>query len=455
MPYYEQVPLIQSAAPGHGNLIPVTGHYIVEHLSVLTSQSIPVFQGLRNSEGALKAEPVDPRTALSLPEPEKGRKVFLVDRQWTAKLFARTDTFDAQLAPLVAEQPETRAQAVAEIRTALATLKGQKVDPGVKAKTIMDSVSQAFLLNKASLKIKPQEVTVHEKALSKDSESIVGLALEMVEDSSVMSGLFSCFEGLSNGQTVNHVLRVFASFTGFVSYYHTLHQNRLSAQLRGAFSQLYRPSYQKLLPHLPENLMTSDHVLQLPPLGFFERKEYALGAFLHDIGKMGNIDYFESDAAYDPVQIQQHVFLGAGLILMNYGNVHNSARLMTGDHHNALGKPSGYGVTRIERERSARKPVDSIRVLSGTSDGFVSGEALGWLPAEMLAVVDVYDAMTDNSRVYKKAMSTVDAVCFLEDIMVADGKLDPVLVDLYIDFLRTLHVPVPEGRGFQAKYQGL
>ena len=445
------MPAIQPAAPGQGNLVPVTGSYLLEHLEVLEAQGVPLFRVLKNSDGNLKAEAVTPSAVRALSESDKPKKLFLLDRTWANKVFASMDTFDAQLAPLLAQSPEQRAQAVSALRIALADLKARDVAPEAKALAIMNSISQTFLLNKASLKTKPQDVSHHEKAVAKDTDAIVTTALEMAEDPAMMAGLFSCFQGLSNGQTINHILRVFVSFTGFVEYYNGLHQNHLSLSLRQAFPRAYQPSYQALLPHLSPPLMTSDQLLQFPPLGFFERKEYALGAFLHDIGKMGNIDYFESEAAYDPVQIQQHVFLGAGLILMNYGNAHDGARMLAGDHHNALGKPGGYGITRLERERGVRKPLETVRVLSGDSGGFVSGEALGWLPVEMLAVCDVYDAMTDSSRIYKKAMSSTEAVIFLEDNMVTSGKLDPVLVDLYIDYLRIRGTEVPGDRGFGFK----
>ncbi len=48
-------------------------------------------------------------------------------------------------------------------------------------------------------------------------------------------------------------------------------------------------------------------------------------------------------------------------------------------------------------------------------------------------------------------MTPAQAVVFLEDTMAAAGKLDPVLVDLYVDFLRTQNVVVPEDRGFEFK----
>jgi hypothetical protein len=39
--------------------------------------------------------------------------------------------------------------------------------------------------------------------------------------------------------------------------------------------------------------------------------------------------------------------------------------------------------------------------------------------------------------------------------MAAAGKLDPVLVDLYIDFLRSQGVTVPEDRGFDHKIKAV
>lgn len=445
------MPPIQPAAPGQGNLLPVTGQYIIEYLDALKSHSVSVFHVLKNPQGALRAESVDPSIALSLPEAEKSQKLFLVDKDWMAKAFRETDTFDAQLEPLLEESPEERTKAVTALRAALAELKKKNIEPMAKARVIMDTVSQTFLLNKASLKLKPQEVGVHEKTLARETDAMIGTAVEMSEDPALMSGLFSCFQDLSNGQTINHVMRVFVSFTGFLQRFETLHQNRLSQTLRRVFPAVYLDSYRKILPNVDSRLMTSDQLLQLPDLGFLDRKEFSLGAFLHDIGKMGNIDYFESDQGFDADQIQQHVFLGAGLILMNYGNSHDGARMMAGDHHNALGKAGGYGITRLERERGMRAPVETVRVLASDSKGFATGEALGWLPVEMLAVADVYDAMTDNSRTYKKAMSSSEAAVFLDDTMAAGGKLDPVLVDLYIDFLRTQGVTVPEDRGFAHK----
>jgi response regulator RpfG family c-di-GMP phosphodiesterase len=252
---------------------------------------------------------------------------------------------------------------------------------------------------------------------------------------------------------------VFATFSGFIKHYNHEHQGGLVPNLRRVFPRKYLPQYRELVPALAPGLMpadtllTSDNLLQLSKFKPEDMKELALGAFLHDIGKMGNLDYFESDSSYDPVQIRQHVYLSAGLILMNYGNEHNLARMLAGDHHNAMNHTDGYGVTRMEREKGHRKTAELERALSSTAEGFISGQSLGYLPVEMLAVADVYDAMTDSSRTYKKAMTPAEAVVFLEEKMAAQRKLDPVLVDLFVDYLRANGIDVPDDRGFQHKFK--
>lgn len=446
---------LRPAAPGEGELVPISAQTILEALDTLKDHQIPVYQVLKGPEGALKAVAVALEAASSVPDSERARPNFLIARDWKLRIFEADDTFEAELEPLFEQTPEERAQAVHALRLALADPKTKNGDANVKARAIMDTVGQVFLLNKASLKLKPQEVGVYEKAVAKDTEAIVSLAIEWAEDPHLASALFEAFEGLSNGQTINHVLRVFGSYSGFLRYYNTQHQRRLSQSVRQAFPRVYAPLYRKLLPNLEDHLLVSDHLLQFSVFANLDLKEYALGAFLHDLGKMGNIDYFESDAPYDPVQIQQHVFLSAGLVLMNYGNDHDGARLLAGDHHNALGHPAGYGVTRRERETGMRKPVPPTRVLASNSLDFVSGSSLGWLPVEMLAVADVYDAMIDNSRAYKKAMTPAQAVVFLEETMAAQGRLDPVLVDLYTDYLRSAGVEVPADRGFSHKLKSL
>lgn len=83
---------------------------------------------------------------------------------------------------------------------------------------------------------------------------------------------------------------------------------------------------------------------------------------------------------------------------------------------------------------------------------YIKGHALGFLPVELLSVIDVYDALTDSSRTYKKALSSVEALVFMYQKIVFSGRLDPIIFDLFVDFLREQNVEVPETLGFSVKY---
>ncbi len=434
-----------------GTIIAFTVQYVLDNLEILRKHDIPVYRGVNTPEGAIKPQRIDPSVAKTLPAGAADRRLFLIDSEWQKKLFLQQDAFDQLLEPIRRKSAEEKATAVRELKAVMGSIRHSKDDTMTKAHLIMDTVQQTLQYNKAALRGKPEEVTAHEKSIAKDTEAIVEAVLEQVEKPEIIRGLFATFQSMSNGQTINHQLRVFTSFSGFLKYYNRQHASRFVADLRQVFPEVYRDHYRKLLPKVLESKFTSDNLLEFPSINSFDGREYALGAFLHDIGKMGNIDYFESASKFDATQIQEHVFLSAGLILMNYGNTHDVARLMAGDHHNALGKANGYGLTRREREVGVRKLLEPEKVLASKSLDFVSGLALGFLPTEMLAVTDVYDAMIDPSREYKKPMTSTEAVIFLEDTMVAEGKLDPVLVDLYIDFLRSQGIEVPRERGFQFK----
>jgi hypothetical protein len=273
----------------------------------------------------------------------------------------------------------------------------------------------------------------------------------MVEESETTVMLFEAFKELSNGQTLNHIARVFGTLVSFMHYYNSMHQKRLAQLVRLAFPKHYLEIYRHILPQVKDHLLVSDSLVQLPLIEPPNLKRFALGAFLHDIGKMANLDYFEGAAAYNVNEIQQHVFISSGLILMNYGSDHEEARLMAGDHHNALFHKDGYGVTRMERERAIRKLEDPIRVIGGTPEEYYSGRALGYLPTELLAIIDIYDAMTDASRVYKQAMNPGEAMTFLIEKFVVQGKIDPVLTDLFADFLRQQGMEIPMALGLLPK----
>jgi len=60
----------------------------------------------------------------------------------------------------------------------------------------------------------------------------------------------------------------------------------------------------------------------------------------------------------------------------------------------------------------------------------LSGEAFP-IPGRIMAIADIFEALTDNSRPYKKGMPISRALKILE-LMKNDGKIDPGLFDLFV-----------------------
>ncbi len=449
----EKVVHLEKADDGKGNTVRATYSFLNLHRRDFEQGFVPVYRVLKQTGGPMEAERVPVSSIFAMGSEEFEKEYFIVSKNWKDQISTGLrDPFASKVQSYRALPPEERIKEVTHIRETLEEMK-KKPDahPMAKAKAIMDAIEETFLINKASLKLKREEVTGSERIIAGETQAIVSAALGMVEEVETSAMLYRAFSSLSNGQTLNHIGRIFSTMASFMHFYNTLFQRRIAQGIRRVFAEQYLDIYHLILPHLEEHLFVSDNLVPLPRIDPPAMKEYALGAFMHDIGKIANLDYFESNAEYNMKEIRQHVFLGSGLILMNYGVDHEKARLMAGDHHNALFHKNGYGVTRLEREKGMRKLEEVQRCIGIDADDYMSGRSLGFLPTEMLAIADIYDAMTDASRVYKKAMTPTEALVFMIEKPVAWGMLDPVLFDIFVDFIRMQHSEIPEHMGLSWK----
>ncbi len=443
---------LEKAEPGKGTVVRITHDFVQNHKDELAKGEIPIYRILGYQGGRIDAERVVLSFLLQQSPFSFENDYYMVPKQHIDRLVAAAeDPFATKTHAYTEMGAEERTRVMGKIRSTLREMRGVEIHPMTKARAIMDSVQEGFSINKASLSLNRNEFTGHEKIIAAETQHVVGEALALLEDGSTAAMLFEVFRSLSNGQTMNHVGRVFGTLIGFMYYYNEQVHKGVAQRIRRIFPEFYRDTYRIILPNLRDHLFTSDNLVPLPLISPPAMKEYALGAFLHDIGKIANLDYFESDAGYNSKEIRQHVFLSSGLILMNYGTEHELARLMAGDHHNALFKQDGYGVTRMERDKGMRKLEEVQRCIGVNSDDYLLGRSLGFLPTEMLAIVDIYDAMTDSSRDYKKPMTPLEALEFLRDRPVAHGRLDPVLFDIFVDFISEREGDIPERMGLAWK----
>ncbi len=453
---------LQQAEKGTGNTIAMTAAQLMARKQDLVASRTRIFKIVRLDDGQLAPQAVTMEYVENLPSDALDKKQFVIHKDWESRIPANIPVLDLseEVDPMVEQlrayatvSPEDRVVEVAKIRNTIDELRKSEDPPQVKAQAIIDAIRETFVINAVSLKHTKSEVTENERNLANEAKMVVNSVVALNEEEDFAAAYFQAFSGLSNGQTLNHIQRVFSMMISFLKYYNQLHQRRIGQSIRLIFNECYSPFYRQLFPALEAIQLTADNMIQLASFSPPEIKEYALGAFLHDIGKMANFDYFESDQGYDPKQIREHVYVGSIMVYLNYGSEHDRARLMAGDHHNALFHKDGYGITRVDRMGNPRALKEPVRCITASIDEYLSGMALGYLPTEMISVIDIFDAMTDASRTYKKPMSASEAVIFIIDKQVNSGKLDPILVDIFIDFLRASGQKVPDDQGFNYKYQ--
>jgi len=165
--------------------------------------------------------------------------------------------------------------------------------------------------------------------------------------------------------------------------------------------------------------------------------KWSVGFLLHDLGKAADIEYHESDAAYDRVKVVDHVKVGYSSITEKT-NYPKEAGLIVGYHHEYYGDSDGYGPYRddLAEYKSQVADVKQEYCMTYESDSILDFKALSFFPAKVLEIVDIYDSLTDPRRVYRKAMPSEEALDMMyREFIIKRHKIDPILFDIFINFI--------------------
>lgn len=462
--WYKIVNTLETRADGSGTFQGVPKEYILENKERLLQAKATIIIASKTADG--KKYAIEKRLSLDdfIEQLTTGLvgKIFILEKNWEAKLPPTSaepakapDPLALKIKQYTALAPEQRAQTINEIRTKISELNKAKVPPEDKAQGIIDALAESAAINKVVLNIahEARKSTKLDSTIAQDTLFIERNILEMTENGAILKSLFSYFKQLSNGQTLNHCIRVTTMMAGFIHFFNARLQESLATKLKLVFTE-YRPLYSSIFPKLNEAKLNYYSLMKLGVISPQRMLLWLHGANFHDIGKLAELDYFESDQAYDPAIIQRHVLDGVGLFLMVYSAQFEEAKAMVGDHHYAL--MQGYSFTQWERQGNPRfngqqKQAPEICITENYED-YAKGNAVGFLPVEMLSVIDIYDALTDSSRSYKKALTPVEALTLMYGKSVISGKLDPIIFDLFVDFLREQEIFVPQNLGFSVKY---
>jgi HD-GYP domain-containing protein (c-di-GMP phosphodiesterase class II) len=284
----------------------------------------------------------------------------------------------------------------------------------------------------------------------RQTQNLVNSTRELVEASSQLittnifnDELMNTLVSKSNGTIIQHMTRVYLKGLAFLTYYNKLvSTTSIINKLRIAFFEKYQPYYRILLPHVHLDDLTLEKVFlggmrAIPEETFYT---WALGFLIHDIGKAAAVEYHEGEAEYNRDIVMEHVKVGYTSV-MNKTNYPKDVGLITGYHHEYYGDPSGYGFFRsgFDLNKKINPQAKHNACIAYETEPIIDYEALGFFPAKILEIIDVFDSVTDSNRKYRKVLTTEEALTMMgEEFVIKRQKIDIILFDLFKKFLNEL-----------------
>jgi HD-GYP domain-containing protein (c-di-GMP phosphodiesterase class II) len=310
---------------------------------------------------------------------------------------------------------------------------------------LVETARDAMLHNHVTL---ANAMNLSSEEAKKQTQGLVDSTRELVKSSSqlISSDIFNdelmnTLVSKSNGTILQHMTRVYLNGLAFLTYYNKMVSgSSMINKLRISFDKRYREYYHSLLPHIHADDFTLERVFLggmrvIPENDFYN---WATGFLIHDIGKAAAVEYHEGEAAYNRDIVMEHVKIGFSSV-KNKTNYPHEAALVTGYHHEYYGDPAGYGFFRtyLDEYKKANPQARIGFCIALDMDSVNRFEALGYFPAKVLEIIDVYDSVTDPNRKYRKAMTPQEALAMMEEEFInKHHKIDIILFDIFTKFVQ-------------------
>ena len=324
------------------------------------------------------------------------------------------------------------------------------------AQNIIDVSSDTGLITKINMfesiqKIKnntatSEDIKTQNKYITNQTINLVTSISNILIKNKETQKVFSNLRTFSDGGTMDHSNRVFISYINFLAYYNNLLSRSSSFihKVRSSFTPKYKKYYDRVLEIYSKDDYTKelksigdviDRGMRSLPLEHFH--SYAVGALLHDIGKVKDLNYFEGATGRDTERIQKHLFNGYALISQT-AEYSLEVILTVAFHHEYYGH--GYGpFNTFYKNKVQNQPQFRFQsILTYDADASDKCDALAYFPSKVLEIIDVYDALIDPARKYRlgKVFSPLQALTIMkEDFVEKHTKIDPILFDIFISFM--------------------
>ena len=299
-------------------------------------------------------------------------------------------------------------------------------------------------------KIKGEEITqeqakIENQEITETTTNLVTTIVDMVSKNTKTQKVFDELRNYSDGGVMSHSNRVFISYVNFMAFYNNLINRRhLVHKIRTSYTNKYKKFYEQVeavfsKDNISKNLATVEDCID-KGIKIIEDREmnlYSVGALLHDIGKVKDLDYFEGANGRDYERIKKHLFNSYALVSQT-SEYPLEVILTVALHHEYYGL--GYGpYDHLYKLKLAKHPSFQIqRIMTYDAKTIDECEAFAYFPAKMLEIIDVYDALIDPARKYRdgKTFTPEEALNIMrEDFIERHVKLDPILYDVFVEFL--------------------
>jgi hypothetical protein len=313
---------------------------------------------------------------------------------------------------------------------------------GTLVETTKDAAVINYIILEEAIELGDDEAKEYTQGMVESTHEMIKSSAQLMKENFLNDELMNTLVEKSNGTILQHMTRVYLNGVAFLSYYNNLVTTSSTIQkLRLSFVERYRDFYHALLSHLEaENIMLERVFLggmrAIPPDLF---NKWAVGFLIHDIGKAADVEYHEGEASYNRSIVTEHVKHGYQSIIKKT-NYPIEASLITGYHHEYYGSPDGYGYFRsyLQQYKNSNPEAKQDYCMSFEMERMLDYCALAYCPAKVLEIIDVFDSLTDPKRVYRKAMTPLEALKMMqEEFVEKNHKIDMILFDIFSTFIRT------------------
>ena len=408
--------------------------YIPKNFAVFIDEFKSITQTDSSTSSNQAAAPYVFRTPKE-SEKEMGKRISEISKMTYREKVSTIETYNKELKQIVVDEEQginkNTAQQIVNVGN----------DVGLIAKVTMFESIQ---------KIKGEEITqeqakIENQEITETTTNLVTTIVDMLSKNTETQKVFDELRNYSDGGIMFHSNRVFISYVNFMAFYNNLINRRhLVHKIRTSYTNKYKKFYEQVeavfsKDNICKNLATVEDCID-KGIKIIEDREmnlYSVGALLHDIGKVKDLDYFEGANGRDYERIKKHLFNSYALVSQT-SEYPLEVILTVALHHEYYGL--GYGpYDHLYKLKLAKHPSFQIkRIMTYDAKTIDECEAFAYFPAKMLEIIDVYDALIDPARKYRggKTFTPEEALNIMrEDFIEKHVKLDPILYDVFVEFL--------------------